>query len=735
MRFQSEIWLWGTSLSLLFGALYFWGRWRAQAALFRFFSSADHPALLSDRGAFRRTLGAVLLGASVFFAFIAAARPEYGRGTRIIPRTNLDVVLVLDYSKSMYARDVAPSRLDRAKVEATRLIQKLAGARVGAVAFAGEPLAFPLTSDGAAIAQFLKGLDPNDMPVGGTAIARALSAGKDLFAGDPLSARHEKVLVLVTDGEDLEGDPVGVAGELKAAGIPVFVVQIGGQSPEPIPNIAEDGAMRGYRKDARGGLMLTSLSEEGEKQLEGIATASGGRYRKAGTGQVGIDEVANELRAKMNSELSEKVETVFAAVYHYPLMLSVLLLLLEAFLSPGRRIVPPSDPPRKDHEQRTKKRNRAAGAAVALLCISCGQGRGDDPLDPRPRNALDRLFVRNHPDVEAAISDLGRGEPSDATKRLVDLLQTGACENSVIGAGERAKNYGDASFDLGLSFGRMWDAQQKPKDPQAFGLKLDPSQGAPGLAPPDKADASLIDCAGRLLSPVASDPRNSAELRASAHYLLGNFEMRREAFEAALSAYDLGLMLAPGTTAPKPDAPETEIAKLGRMLAKNRAIALRRWEEKRKQEEEEKKNQDEQQKDSEEKKDQDQDQSQDSAEQNDSPGEDQEKPQEKDPSEKNPSESEAEQKKDQAKDSAESQAKNEPGKDSSPDPKEGSSEPNAQEPGEDEASAAASNAQKGPAASQEDRILDIFEAAETLQGYDAKRRKGRVIGRGSLEDK
>ena len=141
-------------------------------------------------------------------AFVALARPQYGKGTRLIPATNLDVVIVLDYSKSMYARDVEPSRIVRAKVEVARLIKDLEGARFGAVAFAGEPMGFPLTADGAAIAQFLRQLEPNDMPVGGTAIARALDAGARAARGAiPKSREHKRIILLVTDGEDLEGDP------------------------------------------------------------------------------------------------------------------------------------------------------------------------------------------------------------------------------------------------------------------------------------------------------------------------------------------------------------------------------------------------------------------------------------------------------------------------------------------------------------------------------------------------
>ncbi len=117
------------------------------------------PALVSKLESFdasgRRALKGVLLVVALSAAFLALARPQWGRGTKLVPATNLDVVIVLDYSKSMYARDVTPSRIARAKAEVSKLVRELPGARFGAIAFAGEPMSFPLTSDAAAIGQFL----------------------------------------------------------------------------------------------------------------------------------------------------------------------------------------------------------------------------------------------------------------------------------------------------------------------------------------------------------------------------------------------------------------------------------------------------------------------------------------------------------------------------------------------------------------------------------------------------
>jgi Ca-activated chloride channel family protein len=302
------------------------------------------PALVQKLWSFdatgRRTVKGVLLVLAIALAFFALARPEFGRGTRIIPATNLDVVVVLDYSKSMYARDVTPSRIARAKAEVASLVRALPGARFGAVAFAGEPMSFPLTSDGAAIAQFFRQLEPNDMPVGGTATARALERARELFASDPKSKEHMKVIVLVTDGEDLEGDPVSVAQACAKEHTRIDVVQIGGRAPEVIPDVAADGRIIGTRRDDEGSPLMTQLSADGEAQLARIASETAGTIVRSEHGETGIEKITRGLSKLMREELAERVETVFAEEYGWPLGLALLLLAVEALIpeAPKRRV-------------------------------------------------------------------------------------------------------------------------------------------------------------------------------------------------------------------------------------------------------------------------------------------------------------------------------------------------------------------------------------------------------------
>ncbi len=372
----------GAAIAVIVGLTLVFGGFRSKRAMRLFGEVGLVRGLRTFDPATRRGTKGVMLVLAVLLAFFAAAQPQYGKGTRLIPATNIDVVLVLDFSKSMYAKDVQPSRIFRAKVEIARLVKRLRGARFAAVAFAGEPMGFPLSADGAAIAQFLRQLTPNDMPVGGTAIARALSYARNLLARDPKSQDHERVIVLITDGEDLEGNPVAVARNIGAESTTIHVVQIGGRTPERIPEIAADGRVVGWRTDSQGKPLVTALTAEGEQQLEEIAASTpDGQLIRAEKGGTGIDTITRALRAKMKSELSERVENVYADIYFYPLILALALLIAEVFIpeAPRRRFVRPKPPPAKrrrlgGRRQRRRSDPHAGDGSAATTEVRHAQG-------------------------------------------------------------------------------------------------------------------------------------------------------------------------------------------------------------------------------------------------------------------------------------------------------------------------------------------------------------------------
>jgi Ca-activated chloride channel family protein len=565
VRFAAPIWLFGTGFALVVAALFVAGSILRHRQLKKFGDEALVSTLLTAQAGGRRALKGVLCVLVVALAFVAAAQPQYGKGAKLIPATNLDLVIVLDYSKSMYARDIAPSRTLRAKSEVARLISSLPGARFGAVAFAGQPIAFPLTSDGPAISQFFQQMSPNDMPVGGTAIARALEAGRELLARDPLSKTHKRVMLLVTDGEDLEGDPVSVASSIGQEQISIFVVQIGGRTPEPIPQVSETGEVQGMRTDEEGKPLTTSLSAEGEAQLGSIASSTGGAVVRSEAGQTGLAEIERRLKLLMTEELSERVETIYADVYLYPLGLALLLMLLEAFIPEASARKPSTVPPPK--KRRPKRRGgRLVSAALMLafayswLLVGCAKERS-------------RLWMRNAPAVDEAIAAYDAGDAGGAVSLLQQYLATGKCEQGNIGAPESVRSKPNASFDLGLGlfklgeqygqrFGEEEPAGDAGKNPEAEAAK--------------EKRSSEVECALRIVRIVAADASVPIDLRARAFYLVGNLEFLRGDYESAVKGYDASIALIPGLPV------DGGADGIGRDAAYNRAIALGRIDDEKK---------------------------------------------------------------------------------------------------------------------------------------------------------
>lgn len=312
--------------------------WRLRAiSRERFGSGAGATRMIVGRSAGLRATRAVLVLLGLALVVVALARPQYGSRTKMLRKRGVDVVVALDFSKSMLAQDVRPSRIERAKAELTRFISESAGDRVGIVAFAGETMEFPMTVDYAAAALFFRELMPADMPVGGTAIGRALTASKNLLLRadrDQAEAtdKRAKVVILLTDGEDHEGDPVKAAEELKAIGARVFVVAIGSRSGEPIPTYAEDGTWTGYVRDEAGNPVLSTLTKAAEEQLRKVAQLTDGRYFEPRQGSVGIDEIRAQMKKMKQTELKARKVTVHEERYALVLLLAFLLIVLEALL-------------------------------------------------------------------------------------------------------------------------------------------------------------------------------------------------------------------------------------------------------------------------------------------------------------------------------------------------------------------------------------------------------------------
>ena len=337
MRFAQPQLLWLLSLvPALIVALalrYGWRR-RALARLGHLPQIAELVAMVSPG---RRLAKAALLVAGVALVLIALARPQAGERTTLAPYRGIDIVVALDFSKSMLARDAGGiSRTERAKAELNELLDSLRGDRVGLVAFAGDSMSYPLTTDYAASKLFWRDLGPNDMPVGGTAIGKAITAATRLLSavrgkGPPRS----QVIVLLTDGEDHESDPLAAAKEARRLGIRIYAVGIGSRSGEPVPQLAEDGTITGYLQSD--GKPVTSRLDGGG--LKRIAELTAGAYIEMEAKSFGVKPVLTELAKLSKSEIKARLVKHYDEAFHWFLFPALLLLLGELCLS-DRRLAP-----------------------------------------------------------------------------------------------------------------------------------------------------------------------------------------------------------------------------------------------------------------------------------------------------------------------------------------------------------------------------------------------------------
>lgn len=270
--------------------------------------------------------------ALVLFAF-ALAQPQCGERAEVTKRRGIDVVVALDASKSMYARDITPSRIDRARLELSSLLDTLKGDRVAIVAFAGDAFVqCPLTSDYAAAKMFLRAIDPESMPQGGTNIGAALLLARQVLDSADRGAK-DRVVVLLSDGEDLTGEIGQGVDALKELGAKVLAVGIGSDEGEPIPLLNRDGAVVGYKKDADGRTVITRLDRAG---LTRIATETGGQFFHQPRG-VAVAEVTKIIDSLQKSELESRLTMKYGEAFQPFVAAGLVFLLLGVLILPSWR--------------------------------------------------------------------------------------------------------------------------------------------------------------------------------------------------------------------------------------------------------------------------------------------------------------------------------------------------------------------------------------------------------------
>jgi Ca-activated chloride channel family protein len=219
----------------------------------------------------------IALGLMLF----ALAGPRWGSHFQEVSQKGVDIMILVDVSRSMLVEDIEPNRLERARREILDFLRVVEGDRVGLVAFSGAAFVqCPLTLDYSALEMFLGQLKPDLIPVPGTDLGAAIETGVSSF--DFQSETH-KVILIVTDGEDNEQKGVEAAGHAAAKGVKIFVFGMGDSSGGPIPDANGKG---GFKKDEGGKLVLSKLEEEG---LRDISSVTAGGYVRSVAGDLDLD--------------------------------------------------------------------------------------------------------------------------------------------------------------------------------------------------------------------------------------------------------------------------------------------------------------------------------------------------------------------------------------------------------------------------------------------------------------
>lgn len=329
-HFAEPRWLWLAVVApLLLFALQQYSAWARRKQLARLAAPQFVKDLISSYSPVRRAIKEVLLVLAAAGIGVALARPQWGEQSEVSHSFGQDTLFILDCSRSMLASDVAPSRLQRAKLAILDYVQRYGHGRVGLVAFAGQAfLQCPLTFDYGAFQDALMIVDDRTIPVPGTDVGRAL----DEAYRSVDKKERPKVFVLLTDGEDLEQGGVRTAEALAKEGVVVFTVGVGTAAGAEVHFVNEQGRVE-LARDSRGEVVHSRLDEA---TLRAIAQATGGAYYPLGPLGEGLAKVRLALEALNTGPGSAPARKLGVDRFHWPLAGVLVLLVVESLIGTRR---------------------------------------------------------------------------------------------------------------------------------------------------------------------------------------------------------------------------------------------------------------------------------------------------------------------------------------------------------------------------------------------------------------
>ena len=413
--------------------------------------------------------------AAVLFLAIAAARPQLGYEWREVKRRGIDILFAVDTSRSMLAEDLTPNRLERARLGILDFLKRLEGDRVGLVPFAGSAFALcPLTLDYDAFRESLNSINTDLIPRQGTDLASAIREADRLFDAE---GNNQRFLVLITDGEDLQGEAVAAARGTAKNGTTIYTVGVGAANGQPIPVTDRYGRQTNLT-DENGQQVRTKLDE---KTLKKIAELTGGLYVPLGRGAEGLDAIYRKrLAIAPKSEIAQKLEKVPLERFQWPLGAALIMLVLQAVL--GER-----KPERKRKAVvSVARRVRPVAVVSAALFLTAAGARADvtayndgtkayeggeyEQAAEELRSSLDTpdlaLQQKSYYNLGNSLFRIGQGTAQEDAKKTMETWQQAikAYDDSI----SLAANDADAKFNRDFVQRKLDELkqQEEKKDPQ-----------------------------------------------------------------------------------------------------------------------------------------------------------------------------------------------------------------------------------------------------------------------------
>jgi len=289
-----------------------------------------NPELLKklspNRSVFKSILKIAVISLALACLVMALVNPKIGTKLETVKREGVDVVFAIDVSKSMLAEDIAPSRLEKSKQLVTQIINNLASDRIGIIAYAASAFPqLPITTDYASGKMFLQSMNTDMLSSQGTAIYEAIELAKTYYNDEEQTNR---VLFIVSDGEDHEGNVKAIAEEAAEEGIKIFTIGVGSQKGGPIP-IKRNGIVQSYKKNSQGETVITKLNAS---ILQEIANEADGTYIEGRNTSNVVEEVTTILQNMDKKEFEAKQFADFKDQFQWFLAAGLLLLFLDIFL-------------------------------------------------------------------------------------------------------------------------------------------------------------------------------------------------------------------------------------------------------------------------------------------------------------------------------------------------------------------------------------------------------------------